>query len=366
MADTPNHDYNAPDEGAQNWHEPLNENFRQYDTDIEIRDADGNKGNYDPKDGAKFLATDTGTVYLGDGSNWQSAFDLGSNGVETLEKVGPTGNGNVRLRSPDGSISIDGNQSQSALEFSLAGEQTFSRLEPDGDFLGIGRSDQVTPSEAFGVRVPNDDNQYGGMYVDTPNSDGWPFYGYANSGTEEAWHLYDPDAEEWRLEFFGSLGVLSVDKQGNLTAQGNKNFVQAVDTDDGPKEVVYTASEAPTPRTEASGVAELDGGSAEIDLPDHFGWVTSDAESIHVQTTPYSVDSAGLAVVERSPERLVVEDVDGTGDYEFSYTVRGTRDGYEDKQVVREPRETRASGPAAGPASPDDPTDAPGDRIEGD
>ena len=37
MPQTPNHGYNVPNEGAQDWHVPLNDNFEQYDTDIEIR-----------------------------------------------------------------------------------------------------------------------------------------------------------------------------------------------------------------------------------------------------------------------------------------------------------------------------------------
>lgn len=70
MPQTPNHGYNLPDEGATDWHNPLNENFEQYDTDIEIRDLTHNMTDYDPKDGAKFLATDTGNVFVGDGDQW--------------------------------------------------------------------------------------------------------------------------------------------------------------------------------------------------------------------------------------------------------------------------------------------------------
>lgn len=116
--------------------------------------------------------------------------------------------------------------------------------------------------------------------------------------------------------------------------------------------MVYTASEAPTPRTEVCGVARLEEGRAEIDLPDHFSWVTAEDEDLVVDTTPYSVDSGGLAVVERSTETIVVEDRDGDGDYEFSYTVRGTRSGHEDKVVVREPTTRSRDGPA--PATADD------------
>ena len=65
-----NHGYNTPPEGTVDWHIPLNDNFRQIDRDVEIRDIEANRGNYDPADGAKFFATDSGKVYIGDGSSW--------------------------------------------------------------------------------------------------------------------------------------------------------------------------------------------------------------------------------------------------------------------------------------------------------
>lgn len=67
---TSNHDYNTPAKGVVDWHVPLNENFHKIDTDVEIRDAEENLAQYTPKEGAKFLATDTGVRYLGDGSQW--------------------------------------------------------------------------------------------------------------------------------------------------------------------------------------------------------------------------------------------------------------------------------------------------------
>lgn len=77
MPETPNHGYNAPNAGAEDWHIPLNENFEQHDTDIEIRDSNANLGDYEPVQGAKFLSTDTGVVYTGDGSDWVPTFALG-------------------------------------------------------------------------------------------------------------------------------------------------------------------------------------------------------------------------------------------------------------------------------------------------
>jgi hypothetical protein len=77
---TQNHDYNTPAEGTVDWHIPLNENFDRLDVDVEIRAAEAEKGNYDPKQGAKFLATDTGRTFLGDGEQWTALPSTGSLG----------------------------------------------------------------------------------------------------------------------------------------------------------------------------------------------------------------------------------------------------------------------------------------------
>ena len=70
MTETPNHHYNIPNEGTTDWHIPLNENFEEIDTDIEIRDLEENKGDYEPKKEAKYEATDSGAIYYGDGNAW--------------------------------------------------------------------------------------------------------------------------------------------------------------------------------------------------------------------------------------------------------------------------------------------------------
>jgi len=73
---TENHGYNTPAEGSTNWDVPLNENFATLDADVEVRDAEANRGNYAPRSEAKFLATDTGAVYIGDGDAWNHLGDV--------------------------------------------------------------------------------------------------------------------------------------------------------------------------------------------------------------------------------------------------------------------------------------------------
>ncbi len=67
---TDNQDYNVPTEGEADWHIPINENFKDLDTDVLLRDVESNIENYTPKTGAAFLATDTRKMFVGDGSNW--------------------------------------------------------------------------------------------------------------------------------------------------------------------------------------------------------------------------------------------------------------------------------------------------------
>jgi hypothetical protein len=375
MPNTDNHGYNVPNAGDEDWHIPLNENFERYDTDIEIRDTRSNLLNYTPKAGAKFLATDTEEVFLGDGSSWSQ-------------------------------LSTSG------------GTPTFAALNTNNQFLGIGRNSRVTGSEFFGVHAPVGDGAYGGMYVDTASSAGWPFYGYATDGSSQAWTYYRTDADQWRVnnsgdhlvvDNDGKVGIgtgspgrnkLSVDARnegsygvgatwsGNslgaamlavndgdsgdgiqvlggsgrsavyanaesadraIEAEGDvfvdgtleassKNFVQSVDTDDGEREVVYTSVESDRAHTETSGVAELEDGRAEIDLPEHFAWVTDAEEPLMAQVTAHARQPVQPQVTERSTHRIVIEDFsDGSGRYEVSYTVKGTREGYADQEVVREP-----------------------------
>jgi hypothetical protein len=68
---TENHGYNTPGPGTSNWDQPINDNFSALDRDVELRDREAALGDYTPTAGAKFLATDTGRVYLGNGSDWE-------------------------------------------------------------------------------------------------------------------------------------------------------------------------------------------------------------------------------------------------------------------------------------------------------
>ena len=201
---------------------------------------------------------------------------------------------------------------------------------------GFGFKSSVNSStDATAIAVyANSASEYGeGVYGEATSSSGSTkgVYGATNSPDGYGVHGDAQGSGGYGVYSSGDLHV-----EGNFTATGTKNFVQTVDTADGPKEVAYTAVEADQAQTETTGVAELEDGRAEISLPEHFGMVSSDDEDLVVQLTPYAVDTPGLAVTERSTNEITVESRDGTGDFEFSYTVRGVRKGYEDTEVVRD------------------------------
>lgn len=77
MTETPNHGYSIPEQGEEDWHSPLNDNFAAFDADIELR-APGvpDDEELDPVPGAKYLDTDTGVVFIGDGEQWSPLFAL--------------------------------------------------------------------------------------------------------------------------------------------------------------------------------------------------------------------------------------------------------------------------------------------------
>jgi hypothetical protein len=100
-------------------------------------------------------------------------------------------------------------------------------------------------------------------------------------------------------------------------------------------EICYTCIEGPEAAAYVRGTGHLVNGRAVVTFPEHFRAVAS-PQGMTVQVTPLSAKSKGLAVVEKSPDGLVVQELnDGTGTYDFDYLVMAVRRGYEDYEVIR-------------------------------
>ena len=100
-------------------------------------------------------------------------------------------------------------------------------------------------------------------------------------------------------------------------------------------DIVYAAIEGPEAAAYVRGTAHLSNGEAVIELPDHFTSIAS-RDGLTVQVTPNSATSLGLAVEEKSIERILVRELaNGQGDYEFDWEAKCIRKGYEDYRVIR-------------------------------
>lgn len=73
---TENHDLNTPSKGAEGWHTPLNENFQTLDAAVPVTGTDSSRSAYEPKQGALYLAVDTGVFYRGTGTTWEPIGEL--------------------------------------------------------------------------------------------------------------------------------------------------------------------------------------------------------------------------------------------------------------------------------------------------
>jgi hypothetical protein len=145
--------YNTPAEGTLDWHIPLNENFDKLDKHVEIRDGEDDLGQYEPKSGAKFLATDTGAVYIGDGSQWNKIGTIDSSGSTTTADDGTiiAQPGDVQSAIDDASTGSEWGKSPTRVVKLVSGKNYYpsntitvrrgvrlecngARVVPDGDF----------------------------------------------------------------------------------------------------------------------------------------------------------------------------------------------------------------------------------------
>lgn len=71
MEETPNHKFNQYQHGERPWGHQ--EDLEEIEENLPIRDLEANLSNYEPHGGATFIATDSGAVYDGTGSQWVPA-----------------------------------------------------------------------------------------------------------------------------------------------------------------------------------------------------------------------------------------------------------------------------------------------------
>jgi len=141
---------------------------------------------------------------------------------------------------------------------------------------------------------------------------------------------------------------------------------------DASKSIIYAALEGGESGTYYRGTAQLEKGTARVELPEHFSLVTEE-EGLTVQVTPRG-DCNGLYVAEVTTTYLVVKELQGgSSDARFDFFINGVRSGYQDFQVEVSMAELGLDGvehppepprPAEKPEPPE-PPEGPGEPEEG-
>ncbi|MBI2071393.1 MAG: hypothetical protein HYT79_12460 [Elusimicrobia bacterium] len=132
--------------------------------------------------------------------------------------------------------------------------------------------------------------------------------------------------------------------RGNIFVSGTKSFVMDHPTNPD-KQIIYYALEGPEAGTFARGTSQLTNGQAVIQLPDHFGFVTSQNAPLTVQVTPWE-ECNGLYVAQRDTSRIIVKELKGgTSNIKFDYLVQGIRKGYENAAIIQDkPKPVQGNG----------------------
>lgn len=223
---TDNHNFSQLSKGAIDWHLALNDNFDIAEINIENRDVESNLSDYTPHDGAKFLATDTENVFIGDGTNWNQLDTFGTS--QTFQSLAVSGDLTVPVYpllgdypSPETGdiVVIDGSETDDA------GMYTYDGSSWVGPFI---TSDSYTDADA--VEAINADTDHG----------------------QTADHDYYTDSD--------AVTAINNDSDHSSTASHSHTDLTDVQTDQ--HHTKYTDSEARSAVTGNVDAADLTGASA--------------------------------------------------------------------------------------------------------
>jgi hypothetical protein len=131
-----------------------------------------------------------------------------------------------------------------------------------------------------------------------------------------------------RLDVEGNLFV-----NGSISKTGGGEFVRQPHPLDPTQHIVYATPIGNEVGTYTRGRGNLVKGEATIQLPEHFGLVTSE-DDLTVQLTPRG-EWLQLYVVHLDSSHIIIREAQNKSG-QFDYLVQGVRKGYENHQVVQE------------------------------
>lgn len=101
---------------------------------------------------------------------------------------------------------LSGNVALLGANNAFTGTNTFAGATAFQGFTGVGTNTPVSAAEVFGVRRTTGPNDWGGMYVETTDATGRPFYGFSTAGAQRAWIEYNQNPQA--LQFvFANIGA---------------------------------------------------------------------------------------------------------------------------------------------------------------
>lgn len=200
---TDQHSWYYPADGERDYEDTFETFFEQLDNDVEIRDTDANKSNYDPKAGAKYVATDTQKVYLGDGSSWNHLVTTGKNPTFDSADVGEIDIGKLIA-------TLDAN----GYDITNNGTTVY---DASTDTVGDGTTNANHQSVSTGeLEATNESLVKATMSADQSGSSG--------SGSTKIVN-FDTESKDERGEFDTATGLFTPDKDGwyFVVAKGRMN-----------------------------------------------------------------------------------------------------------------------------------------------
>jgi hypothetical protein len=138
-----------------------------------------------------------------------------------------------------------------------------------------------------------------------------------------------------------------IDQNGNGVVFADLKPFRMDHPEEKDKEIWYVAMEGPEAGAYTRGTASLQNGEAFVPFPEHFSYLAT-PESMTVILTPLSIDTYGLAVVEKTEKGIRVKELKGgTGSFDFDWEVKCVRKGHENFEVVRKKPSIKEMQPAA-------------------
>lgn len=186
-------------------------------------------------------------------------------------------------------------------------------------------------------------NEISGAFVTLASNSGVGIFTSAPNRRLTVWDTLSVEASPGFIPFVGVVrpgnvayeAFMYVDTNGEGVVAGDRKSFREINPDDPETDIWYVSIEGPEAAMYVRGTACLVNGRAVIDLPQHFRSLASE-NGMTVQLTPLSIDSKGLAVVQKSLNGVVVGELgNGQGNYDFDWEVKAVRRKHENYEPVK-------------------------------